>query len=42
MAEQYVTGYRRPDGRAGIRNHVVILSVDDLQRTAVPGRTRCE
>jgi len=30
MAEQYVTGYRRPDGRAGIRNHVVILPVDDL------------
>ena len=30
MAEQYVTGYRRPRGRAGIRNHVVILPVDDL------------
>lgn len=30
MAEKYVTGYRRPDGRAGIRNHVVILPVDDL------------
>jgi (2R)-sulfolactate sulfo-lyase subunit beta len=30
MAEQFVTGYRRPDGRAGIRNHVVILPVDDL------------
>lgn len=30
MAAQYVTGYRRPDGRAGIRNHVVILPVDDL------------
>lgn len=30
MAEQHVTGYRRPDGRAGIRNHVVILPVDDL------------
>lgn len=30
MAEQYVTGYRRPGGRAGIRNHVVILPVDDL------------
>ena len=23
-------GYRRPDGRVGIRNHVVILPVDDL------------
>lgn len=30
MAEQYVTGYRRPGGRTGIRNHVVILPVDDL------------
>jgi (2R)-sulfolactate sulfo-lyase subunit beta len=30
MADKYVTGYRRPDGRAGIRNHVVILPVDDL------------
>ncbi len=30
MAEKYVTGYRRPDGRVGIRNHVVILPVDDL------------
>ena len=30
MAEQHITGYRRPDGRAGIRNHVVILPVDDL------------
>jgi (2R)-sulfolactate sulfo-lyase subunit beta len=30
MAEQYVTGYRRPGGRAGIRNHVVVLPVDDL------------
>ena len=30
MAEQSLTGYRRSDGRAGIRNHVVILPVDDL------------
>lgn len=30
MAEKYVSGYRRPDGRAGIRNYVVILPVDDL------------
>jgi len=30
MAEQYVTAYRRPDSRAGIRNHVIILPVDDL------------
>ena len=25
-----LTGYRRPDGRVGIRNHVAILPVDDL------------
>jgi (2R)-sulfolactate sulfo-lyase subunit beta len=44
MAAQYVTGYRRPDGRAGIRNHVVILPVDDLSNAvcesvarAIPG-----
>ncbi|HLL79031.1 MAG TPA: UxaA family hydrolase [Ktedonobacteraceae bacterium] len=30
MADKHVSGYRRPDGRAGIRNHVVILPVDDL------------
>src|SRR5579871_6318671 len=30
MAEQYISAYRRPDGRAGIRNYVVILPVDDL------------
>ncbi len=30
MANQRLTGYRRPDGRAGVRNHVVILPVDDL------------
>ena len=30
MAEQRLSGYRRPDGRVGIRNHVVIIPVDDL------------
>lgn len=36
MAEQHrpLTGYRRPDGRAGIRNHVVVLPVDDLSNAA--------
>src|SRR5215472_5122697 len=34
MAAQPLTGYRRPDGRAGIRNHVVILPVDDLSNAA--------
>src|SRR5487761_2486602 len=44
MAEQSLTGYRRPDGRVGVRNHVVILPVDDLSNAvcehiaaAVPG-----
>jgi (2R)-sulfolactate sulfo-lyase subunit beta len=30
MAEQQISGYRRHDGRVGIRNHVVLLPVDDL------------
>ena len=30
MADLRLTGYLRPDGRAGIRNHVAILPVDDL------------
>lgn len=29
MAEG-LTGFRRPDGRVGVRNHVVVLPVDDL------------
>ena len=32
-----LTGYRRPDGRVGIRTHVVILAVDDLSNAAVEG-----
>jgi (2R)-sulfolactate sulfo-lyase subunit beta len=32
-----LTGYRRPDGKVGIRNHVVILAVDDLSNNAVEG-----
>lgn len=32
-----LTGYRREDGRVGIRNHVIILAVDDLSNTAVEG-----
>ena len=35
MAEQSrLTGYRRPDGQVGIRNHVVILPVDDISNAA--------
>ena len=26
---QFFTGFRRPDGRAGIRNHVLILAIDE-------------
>src|SRR5512143_234652 len=33
-------GYRRPDGRFGIRNHVVILPVDDISNAAVEGVAR--
>jgi (2R)-sulfolactate sulfo-lyase subunit beta len=28
------TGYRRPDGRVGVRNHVAILPVDDISNAA--------
>ncbi|HEY1322416.1 MAG TPA: UxaA family hydrolase [Streptosporangiaceae bacterium] len=36
MADQHrgLTGYRRPDGRVGIRNKVVIIPVDDLSNAA--------
>jgi (2R)-sulfolactate sulfo-lyase subunit beta len=44
MAEQSLTGYRRANGRVGVRNHVVLLPVDDLSNAvcehiaaAVPG-----
>lgn len=35
-----LTGYRRENGRVGIRNHVVILSVDDISNAAVEGVAR--
>ena len=44
MAQQRLTGYRRPDARAGIRNYVLIIPVDDLSNAvaesvarAIPG-----
>jgi (2R)-sulfolactate sulfo-lyase subunit beta len=44
VAQQRLTGYRRADGRVGIRNHVVIIPVDDLSNAvaesvarAIPG-----
>jgi (2R)-sulfolactate sulfo-lyase subunit beta len=30
-------GYRRPDGRFGIRNHVIILPIDDISNAAANG-----
>jgi (2R)-sulfolactate sulfo-lyase subunit beta len=35
VAHERLTGYRRPDGRAGIRNHVLIIPVDDLSNAVV-------
>jgi (2R)-sulfolactate sulfo-lyase subunit beta len=32
-----LTGYRRKNGRVGIRNHVLIISVDDISNAAVEG-----
>src|SRR5438067_13313623 len=32
-----LTGYRRADGRYGIRNHVIILPVDDISNAAAEG-----
>jgi (2R)-sulfolactate sulfo-lyase subunit beta len=44
VAAQPLTGYRRPDGRVGIRNLVLIIAVDDLSNAvaesvakAIPG-----
>lgn len=33
----HFTGYRRPDGRFGVRNHVLIIPVDDLSNAAAEG-----
>jgi (2R)-sulfolactate sulfo-lyase subunit beta len=35
-----LTGYRRENGRAGIRNHVVVLPVDDISNAAAEGTAR--
>src|SRR4029077_17906894 len=32
-----LTGYKRADGRYGIRNHVIILPVDDISNAAAEG-----
>ncbi len=33
--EQQIYGYRRQDGRVGVRNHVAIMPVDDISNAAV-------
>jgi (2R)-sulfolactate sulfo-lyase subunit beta len=40
VAEKRLTGYRRADGRVGIRNHVLILPVDDLSNAAAESVAR--
>jgi (2R)-sulfolactate sulfo-lyase subunit beta len=37
MNELKLTGYRRENGRVGVRNHVVIIPVDDISNAAVEG-----
>lgn len=37
QAHTQLTGYRRENGRVGIRNHVLVLSVDDISNAAVEG-----
>jgi (2R)-sulfolactate sulfo-lyase subunit beta len=34
MAQRKVLGYRRENGRVGVRNHVIILPVDDISNAA--------
>lgn len=35
-----LTGYRRANGRVGVRNHVLVLPVDDLSNSAAEGVAR--
>ena len=32
-----LTGYRRENGQVGIRNYVLVMSVDDISNAAVTG-----
>ncbi len=34
MSEYKFMGYRRENGRVGVRNHVIILPLDDLSNAA--------
>lgn len=36
-ANHTLLGYRRENGRVGVRNHVVVISVDDISNAAVEG-----
>lgn len=36
-ADYALSGYRRPNGKVGIRNHVLVLPVDDLSNAAATG-----
>ena len=35
--ELNLTGYRRENGRVGVRNYVVVISVDDISNAAAEG-----
>jgi len=37
MSTQTIFGYRRENGRVGVRNHVIILPVDDISNAACEG-----
>lgn len=39
-AAMQLTGYRRASGRVGVRNHVLVLPVDDLSNAAAEGVAR--
>ena len=34
LSSDTIMGYRRENGRVGVRNHVIILPVDDLSNAA--------
>jgi (2R)-sulfolactate sulfo-lyase subunit beta len=37
MNKQQLTGYRRENGRVGVRNHVLVIPVDDISNAAAEG-----
>src|SRR5215467_9055181 len=40
LAKATFRGYRRDNGRVGVRNHVIILPVDDISNAAAEGVAR--